>query len=231
MVSGCLAIHRLLRESPLQLDNDVLPEPHAAGALRMDLARAVRCYQYGPQSPRAQGGPAQQLEGGPPTLEAAMMLLWGLAGGVLPLVYMFSSWLDFANLPFDVPVGLGVGGIALFVGAIWLLHRAHTDLGKRWSPTVEFKDNHALVTEGVYKRIRHPMYAAHVLWGIAQTLLISNLIAGPLALILIFAVLGLRVPREERAMGEQFGEAYRRYMERTGRILPKRKDRGQQPWS
>lgn len=160
---------------------------------------------------------------GVPILEAAMLLLWGLAAGVLPLVYMFSPWLDFANLPFDVPEGLGVCGVALFIGAIWLLHRSHADLGKHWSPRVEFKENHGLVTEGVYKRMRHPMYAAHVLWGIAQILLIPNLVAGPLALILLFAVVALRIPREERALGEQFGEAYRRYMKRTGRLLPKRK--------
>ena len=73
---------------------------------------------------------------------------------------------------------------------------------------------------GVYKRIRHPMYAAHVVWGIAQTLLIPNVIAGTTALLLIVAVLALRVPREERALAERFGEAYRQYVERTGRILP-----------
>jgi protein-S-isoprenylcysteine O-methyltransferase Ste14 len=65
------------------------------------------------------------------------------------------------------------------------------------------------------------MYAAHVLWGIAQALLLPNLVAGPLALILVIFLLALRVPREERAMIEEFGDEYRLYMERTGRILPK----------
>ncbi|MFC1611409.1 protein-S-isoprenylcysteine O-methyltransferase [Myxococcota bacterium] len=157
---------------------------------------------------------------GIPIPEATMMMLWGLAAGVLPLFYMFSPWLDFANLPFEMPLALRVIGVALFVFAIWLLHRSHADLGKHWSPTVELKHDHALVSEGVYKRIRHPMYAAHVPWGIAQALLLPNLIAGPLALILIFAVMALRIPREERAMIEEFGDTYRRYMERTGRILP-----------
>jgi protein-S-isoprenylcysteine O-methyltransferase Ste14 len=158
---------------------------------------------------------------GIPIPEAAMMILWGLFAGVLPLFYIFSPWLDFANLPFEVPPPLRMVGIAVFVFATWLLHRSHADLGRQWSPTVEFKDDHALVTEGVYKRVRHPMYTAHVLWGIAQALLLPNLIAGPLALILIFAVMALRIPREERAMIEEFGDAYREYMERTGRILPK----------
>ena len=158
---------------------------------------------------------------GTPLAEAAQMVLWGVAAGVLPFFYMFGTWLDFANLPFKMPPAFGFVGTALFLIAIWLLHRSHADLGKLWSPTVEPEAEQLLVTDGVYKRVRHPMYAAHVLWGIAQTLLLPNLIAGPLALVLIFAVICLRVPREERAMLEQFGDEYRRYMDRTGRILPK----------
>jgi protein-S-isoprenylcysteine O-methyltransferase Ste14 len=86
---------------------------------------------------------------------------------------------------------------------------------------VKSEADQQLVTDGMYKRVRHPMYAAHVLWGIAQALLLPNLIAGPLALVLMFAVVAVRVPREERAMIEEFGDEYRRYMDRRGRILPK----------
>ena len=158
---------------------------------------------------------------GTPLAEAALMVLWGVAAGVLPFFYMFGTWFNFANLPFEMAPALGFVGAAFFLISIWLLHRSHADLGKLWSPTVEPEAGQRLVTDGVYKRIRHPMYAAHVMWGIAQALLLPNLIAGPLALVLIFAVIGLRVPREERAMIEQFGDEYRRYMHRTGRILPK----------
>ena len=157
---------------------------------------------------------------GTPLIEAALMVLWGVAAGVLPFFYIFATWLDFANLPFKTPPAVGFIGAALFLISIWLLHRSHTDLGKLWSLTVEPQAGQRLVTEGVYKRVRHPMYAAHVLWGIAQSLLLPNLIAGPWALVLIFAIIGLRIPREERAMIEQFGDEYRQYMGRTGRILP-----------
>ncbi len=156
-----------------------------------------------------------------PVVEAMLMVLWGIAAGVLPFFYLFGTWLEFANYPFTMPAGFGFAGTAFFATAIWLLHRSHADLGKLWSPRVEPESGQWLVTHGVYQRIRHPMYAAHVLWGIAQTLLLPNLVAGPLALLLIFAVIALRIPREERAMLKQFGDKYRRYMERTGRILPK----------
>ena len=156
-----------------------------------------------------------------PVAEATLMLLWGIAAGVLPFIYIFGTWLDFANLPFKMPSAFGFVGTVFFLISIWLLHRTHVDLGKLWSSTVEPESKQMLVNDGVYKRVRHPMYSAHVLWGIAQILLLPNLIAGPLALALIFAVICLRIPREEQAMLEEFGDEYRRYIKTTGRILPK----------
>lgn len=158
---------------------------------------------------------------GIPAGEATLMMLWGLAAIVLPFIYVLSPWLDVANYPFRLPQGLRTGGIALFVFAIWLLHRSHADLGRHWSPAVQIKPDHALVTTGVYQRIRHPMYTAHVLWGVAQCVVVRNVVAGPVALILIAAIMVLRIPREERALIDEFGDAYRRYSQTTGRLLPR----------
>ena len=138
---------------------------------------------------------------GTPLAEAVLMLLWGVAAGMLPFFYIFGTWLDFADLSIDRPSELGLTGVALFLISVWLLHRSHADLGEMRSPTVEPGAKQRLVTDRVYKLVRHPMYAAHVLWGVAQ--------------------MALRIPREERAMIQQFADEYRRYMDRTGRILPK----------
>jgi len=167
---------------------------------------------------------------GTPVVEGVLMALWGIAAGVLPLFYVFGPWLELANLPFDWPPILGALGVVLFLAALWLLHRSHADLGRSWSPTVEPRATSRLVTVGVYRRIRHPMYSAHVVWGLAQALLLPNLLAGPLALAIMLAVLALRIPREERFMLEEFGEEYRDYMRTTGRLLPRyAKDGGREP--
>jgi len=156
-----------------------------------------------------------------PVTEAVLMILWGCLAGVAPLLLIFSPLLDFANLPFGFPWIIRTVGLALFVPAIWLVHRSHADLGRLWSPTVEFRDEHKLVTEGVYKRVRHPMYAAHVIWGVSQALLFPNFIAGPGALLVMLAVMRIRIPREEGAMLDHFGDDYLAYAERTGRVFPK----------
>jgi protein-S-isoprenylcysteine O-methyltransferase Ste14 len=70
------------------------------------------------------------------------------------------------------------------------------------------------VTTGVYRHVRHPMYAAFFLWAIAQALLLPNWIAGPVGLLGFGTLFGLRVGREERMMEATFGDAYRAYAAR-----------------
>ncbi len=144
--------------------------------------------------------------------------LWGIAI-LIPFVYIFTGWLSFAD--FNLPVWVGWVGIAVFAIALWLLWRSHADLGRNWRVTTELREKHTLATGGVFRYVRHPMYSAHLLWGIAQVLLIHNWIAGLASLVIFFPFYILRVRREERMMLEQFGEEYRTYMSQTGRIFPR----------
>jgi len=149
------------------------------------------------------------------------MMLVSLAGVglIMPLFYLFTGWLNFAD--YQLPAVAGWVGTAVFIAALWLLWRSHVELGLHWSAKLEIREGHSLVTSGVYKHIRHPMYAAHWLWAIAQALLLQNWLAGP-ALLVTFAGLYLvRVRREEQMMLENFGEEYRLYMNRTDRIIPR----------
>lgn len=141
----------------------------------------------------------------------------------LPAVYASTTWLNWADYRLSARGTRRAGaiGTALLAVAVWLFWRSHTDLGRNWSPSLQIREGHTLVTDGVYRSIRHPMYSSMWLWGIAQSLLLQNWIAGWASLILFSPMYVLRVPREEQMMLEQFGEAYRAYMNQTGRIIPR----------
>ena len=149
---------------------------------------------------------------------AILASLWGVAI-FLPLLYLFTRWLSFVDV--TLPTWIGWVGVVTFTFALWLLWRSHADLGRHWRVTTEITEGHKLVTSGVFRYIRHPMYSAHFLWGIAQALLIHNWIAGLASLIVMLPMYFLRVRREEKMMLEQFGEQYRTYMSQTGRIFPR----------
>ena len=100
------------------------------------------------------------------------MILVGTAGvglAIMPLLYLFTPWFDSAN--YNLPGWSGLVGTVGFAGAIFMLWRSHADLGRNWSATLRITGQHSLVTSGVYRHVRHPMYSAHLLWAIAQGLL------------------------------------------------------------
>jgi len=152
-------------------------------------------------------------------LDSALVMLSSLGLVVAPLLYLATSWFDFAD--YRLPSCAGAVGAVVFVPALWLLWRSHVDLGRHWSAYPQLTPEHSLVTTGVYRRIRHPMYAAHWLWGIAQVLLLQNWIAGPALLVTLVPLYLVRAPREEQMLLEAFGDDYRAYLRRTGRLLPR----------
>jgi protein-S-isoprenylcysteine O-methyltransferase Ste14 len=141
------------------------------------------------------------------------------AGLVAGFIYIFTDWLDFANYP--GVTWLGWIGVPIIGFGLWLLWQAYIDLDRSWSPHVEIRKDQKLITDGVYLHIRHPMYAGYLLLGIGQVLCLANWLAGPAFLGLYGLFYLQRVQREEEMMLSKFGEEYHRYMQRTGRLIPR----------
>jgi protein-S-isoprenylcysteine O-methyltransferase Ste14 len=139
--------------------------------------------------------------------------------GIIPLAYVLTGFPALANRPFSAP--LAVMGTVVAVAALVMFHLTHKALGRNWSVSLQMRESHKLVTEGIYNRIRHPMYSAFWLWAIAQALLLPNWVAGFSGIIGFGALYLLRVGDEEQMMLDTFGEEYRTYMGRTGRLWPR----------
>ena len=151
--------------------------------------------------------------------EKTLLGLLTLGGVVAPILYAATNWLDFAD--YTLPVWAGWLGVVLTAGALFVFWRAHADLGLNWSPSLEIREKHELITRGIYGVIRHPMYASQWLFAIATPLLLRNWIAGFLNLFVFIPFYLLRVKAEEQMMLDSFGTQYQAYMKSTGRILPK----------
>ncbi|MEM7370740.1 MAG: protein-S-isoprenylcysteine O-methyltransferase [Bacteroidota bacterium] len=153
------------------------------------------------------------------TLEKVLLFMVSTGMMFLPLLYMFSPWLGFAD--YHLPIWLQWVGVGILGISLWLFYRSHKDLGRNWSVSLEIREEHSLITNGVYQHIRHPMYSSIWLWVIAQALLLPNYFAGLGGLIGFGALYFLRVSKEEDMMIEKFGEAYQDYMKVTNRLIPK----------
>jgi protein-S-isoprenylcysteine O-methyltransferase Ste14 len=148
------------------------------------------------------------------------VLLLALAwlGFLIPLVWIASPAFSFAEYP--LRAGALVAGIACLAVGLWFFYRSHADLGTNWSITLEVREQHRLITDGIYRRIRHPMYMALLLHSVGQALVIPNWVAGPSYLITMGILFAFRFRAEERMMLDQFGDQYAAYMARTKRLVP-----------
>jgi len=150
-------------------------------------------------------------------LETGLLVLaW--VGFFVPLIWVASPAFWFAEYPLrTAPL---VAGVVCVVIGLWLFYRSHADLGTNWSITLEVREEHRLITQGVYRSVRHPMYSALVLYSVGQALVIPNWVAGPSSLLGFAVLLALRIRAEERMMDERFGDEYAAYSARTKRLIP-----------
>lgn len=171
----------------------------------------------------------------------AWVLYWGIASlGVKPAAWRSPWWLELSHrLPLGVAAALlflprlpppltlrlvarggaasalGVALVVLGLGfAIW----ARVHLAGNWSARVTVKKDHALVTTGPYRLVRHPIYTG-ILAAFLGTALAQGELRGLLALLLAFAALLVKSRIEEARMRATFAE-YACYAQRTAALVP-----------
>ncbi len=149
-------------------------------------------------------------------LRLLMLAMW-----VFVLLYGFDQprMAHFAVPLPDLSRWLGAGGAAVsLVLLIWV----HQSLGENWSRLLNVREEQTLVTHGPYQWVRHPMYAVLSGFYLCAALVSANILIG-LVSVGIVLQFWTRIEPEEHMMIEHFGDAYRTYMQHTGRLLPRLK--------
>jgi protein-S-isoprenylcysteine O-methyltransferase Ste14 len=158
----------------------------------------------------------QQEEG---ALSKAAGIL-GIPGFLSVIAYaVHPGWLAFASLSF--PNALRWAGLGMAVLGFALLQWAQITLGRSWSDMPRMLKEQTLVTSGPYRVIRHPIYTAFLLILGSLLFISSNWLIGLCWIGMVSLEIISRIQFEETLMTEYFGEQYRAYMKKTGRLLPR----------
>ena len=165
---------------------------------------------------RARLAPVARTARGPRETGLLLISLTGL--GAVPFIYIVTAMPRFAAYSFH-PLQAWAG-VFCAAGSLVMFQLTHQALGRNWSVSLDVREDHQLITEGIYRKIRHPMYSAFWLWAAAQALLLPNWVAGFAGMVGFGILFFGRIAEEERMMLEAFGTRYREYMARTYRIIP-----------
>ena len=130
------------------------------------------------------------------------------------------QWLEplglLGHIDRDVRIWLGLLVVVVGMAIMFAGHRALSQHGTNINP---LRPTTALVTDGVFRRTRNPLYVgvSVALCGVALIFSLDwmLILIVPACVILHFAV----VVREERYLEQKFGDAYRRYKERVPRYF------------
>jgi protein-S-isoprenylcysteine O-methyltransferase Ste14 len=179
------------------------------------LASVVMVAIRAPHGQRSRALPVARSCRGP---REVVLLTIAWIAFFLPLVWVATPVLAFADYPLH-PVPLVAGVLCLAVG-LWLFHRSHADLGTNWSITLEIREKHRLVTHGLYRWVRHPMYLALLVYSAGIALALPNWVAGPSYGLAVAVLFAFRVGPEERMMRAEFGRDYDEYRARTRCPVP-----------
>jgi len=153
-------------------------------------------------------------------LDTAILFGMAIAWGVALVTYVFFP-ATVSPAALGLPAWLRWLGVGIAVVGLAMIGWADRALGGNLSVTLRIRDGHTLVTTGPYRRARHPIYTGGLLYAAAHPLIAANGFVGACFLAPYVLLLLTRIPKEERMMLEAFGDEYRRYMQRTGRLLPK----------
>jgi len=165
---------------------------------------------------RARRAPVARSARGPRETALLLISLTGL--GILPFTDVAAGIPHFAEYSFH-PLQGWLGSL-LAAASLLMFQLTHRALGRNWSVSLDVREGHQLITDGIYRRIRHPMYSAFWLWAAAQALLLPNWVAGFAGLVGFGILFFGRIAEEERMMLETFGDRYHEYMARTHRVIP-----------
>ena len=112
-----------------------------------------------------------------------------------------------------------VVGLALI--AIGLTNNlvAQVTLWRFYSSTLVIKEDHQLITHGVYRFTRHPIYLGVIMVCIGVPVYTSSLY-GLLTMSALIPIILNRIRMEERLLSEEFGDAHRTYKEATSKLIP-----------
>ncbi len=140
---------------------------------------------------------------------------WDGYDGLVPVIWdlvRHPEGLSLLSVPNIIGLALVVIGLTVALIAMGTIRRFHAS-------TLAIREDHQLITRGIYRFTRHPIYLG-VIIAIAGVPAYASSLYGLLTISVLIPIFLNRIRIEERMLTEEFGDAYRAYKESTSKLIP-----------
>lgn len=139
------------------------------------------------------------------------------------LYFPYIEYQAFLQLFIPSPIAIMmsiIGNLVLICGGILMIW-SRILLGPYGTPRIVIKDHHQLITHGIYRYIRHPLYLGYILLLFGYTFAFGSFFSSCLIIVIMLPLTKSRMDLEEKILLANLGEKYNDYIERTKRLIPK----------
>ena len=131
-------------------------------------------------------------------------------------IYFSSKKIDLINIPFQLEISFFILslGILVFINPVLKFIKSKTTINP-----IQFEETNRLVTSGIFKYSRNPMYLGMLMIIISTSIFYLNIYSILTPFLFIFWINKFQIKREEIFLTEKFGKEYLSYKNKTRRWL------------
>ena len=145
---------------------------------------------------------------------------WGMQLGFLAILAA-GAFENRNPQEFASPPGLGEFlGLVLIAGGLYLRGLVTKAMGEHFTVQIVIEEEHRLVRDGPFRRLRHPSYSSLLLIAIGTAIAVNSPLALGVALLVWLPLTVVRIVHEEKVLLVRFGDAYREYSSQSWRLIP-----------
>lgn len=131
-------------------------------------------------------------------------------------IYFSSKKIDLINIPLQLEISIFIlsAGILVFVNPVLQFIKSKTTVNP-----IQFEEVNKLVTSGIFKYSRNPMYLGMLMIVLSTSIFYLNVYSILTPLLFILWINKFQIKREEEFLIEKFGDEYLSYKKKTRRWI------------
>ena len=131
-------------------------------------------------------------------------------------IYFSSKKIDTSNIPLQLDISIFIlsAGILIFVNPVLQFIKSKTTVNP-----IQFEEVNKLVTSGIFKYSRNPMYLGMLMIVLSTSIFYLNIYSILTPLLFILWINKFQIKREEEFLIEKFGDEYLSYKKKTRRWI------------
>ncbi len=150
------------------------------------------------------------------------LVFCAIAGARAGLTNFWGIVWDLVKQPGDLftfPMHSIMGLATIMIGLIIMLVGQIT-LYRNYSSTVVIREDHQLITHGIYRFTRNPVYLGLIMAVVIGLPVFVGSLYGFVTMLVLIPIILNRIRLEEKLLTEEFQEAYQKYKETTKKLIP-----------